>query len=135
MVTSTERLHLQSSQSSPNGDPSEKSNEILKNPKSKSLPREAIVSEEVLSKSEVGKSAPEVRKNAPEVRKNAPEVESDKSEPVKEKVLDREADQVRSIVDSLKERNMRLARLNQALSLELKDLISERVSLESKENT
>ena len=128
MVTSTERLHLQSSQSSPNGDPSEKSNEILKNPKSKSLPREAIVSEEVLSKSEVGKSAPEVRKNAPEV-------ESDKSEPVKEKVLDREADQVRSIVDSLKERNMRLARLNQALSLELKDLISERVSLESKENT
>lgn len=44
---------------------------------------------------------------------------------------ERKLEQIRGMVASLKERNTRLARLNQALSLELKDLISERVSLES----
>lgn len=102
MVTSTERLHLKSSQSSPNA--LESNNECDSNvdvePKSKSLPRETVCPETFV--------------------KNA--------EPEKE----RKIDQVRSMVDSLRERNSRLARLNQALSLELKDLISERVSLESK---
>ena len=43
---------------------------------------------------------------------------------------DREIEQVRSMVASLKERNIRLTRLNMALSIELKDIISERVLLE-----
>ena len=45
---------------------------------------------------------------------------------------DREIEQVRSMVASLKERNIRLTRLNMALSIELKDIISERVLLEGK---
>ena len=36
------------------------------------------------------------------------------------------------MVNSLKERNARLERLNQALSVELKDLIAERTSIECK---
>ena len=47
-----------------------------------------------------------------------------------EQKREREIEQVRSMVVSLKERNTRLTRLNQALSIELKDLIAERVSLE-----
>ena len=43
---------------------------------------------------------------------------------------EREIEQVRSMVSSLKERNGRLLRLNQALSIELKDIIAERVLLE-----
>ena len=43
---------------------------------------------------------------------------------------DREIEQVRSMVMSLRERNVRLTRLNMALSIELKDIISERVLLE-----
>lgn len=45
---------------------------------------------------------------------------------------DREIEQVRSMVASLKERNIRLTRLNMALSIELKDIISERVLLEAR---
>ena len=44
----------------------------------------------------------------------------------------RELEEIRSMVNSLKERNARLERLNQALSVELKDLISERTSIECK---
>lgn len=47
---------------------------------------------------------------------------------------DREIEQVRSMVASLKERNIRLTRLNMALSIELKDIISERVLLEGMYN-
>lgn len=49
-----------------------------------------------------------------------------------EQKREREIEQVRSMVVSLKERNTRLTRLNQALSIELKDLIAERVSLEAR---
>lgn len=45
---------------------------------------------------------------------------------------DREIEQVRSMVMSLRERNVRLTRLNMALSIELKDIISERVLLEAR---
>ena len=44
----------------------------------------------------------------------------------------RELEEIRSMVNSLKERNARLERLNQALSVELKDLIAERTSIECK---
>ena len=49
-----------------------------------------------------------------------------------EEKREREIEQVRSMVASLKERNGRLQRLNQALSIELKDIISERVLLQGK---
>jgi len=48
---------------------------------------------------------------------------------------EREIEQVRSMVSSLKERNGRLLRLNQALSIELKDIIAERVLLEDRNAT
>jgi len=100
IVTSTERLEIKSAHSSPNQVENIEATKIDQ-PKSKSLPREALAPEKFEKK----------------------EVEA---------VADRKLDQVRGMVASLKERNGRLARLNQALSLELKDLISERVSLETR---
>ena len=107
MVTSTERLDLKSSQSSPNAleMPPESASS---GPKSKSLPREMV-------------APPGGEDSSKEREAKPPQPETE-----------RKIDQVRSMVESLRERNGRLARLNQALSLELKDLISERVSLESK---
>lgn len=103
MVTSTEMLHLKSSQSSPNALETNNEEPSSVEPKSKSLPRDPA-------------SIESYEKNTAEI----PEIR------------ERKIDQVRSMVDSLRERNTRLARLNQALSLELKDLISERVSLETR---
>lgn len=107
MVTSTEMLNLKSSQSSLNNlDTTTDEAPSSVEPKSKSLPRETTSIESYSTKNTENRESTEI-----------PE---------------RKIDQVRSMVDSLRERNTRLARLNQALSLELKDLISERVSLESK---
>jgi hypothetical protein len=101
------------------------------NRKSKSLPRESSLSPGMSGDSATtpvpGAPPAPLRDSSPPIK--PPQAESkETADPDKS----RELEEIRSMVNSLKERNARLERLNQALSVELKDLIAERTSIECK---
>lgn len=101
------------------------------NRKSKSLPRESSLSPGMSADSATtpvpGAPPAPLRDSSPPIK--PPQAESkETADPDKS----RELEEIRSMVNSLKERNARLERLNQALSVELKDLIAERTSIESR---
>lgn len=124
LVKSTESLEVSSTKSESHIETRSEASR-----KSKSLPRESSLSpgqteHSAVTPVPISSAAPPLTEStsAPVAAQPEPEVDP----------AVRKLEQVRSMVNSLKERNARLDRLNQALSLELKDLIAERTSLETR---
>ncbi|CBY11364.1 unnamed protein product [Oikopleura dioica] len=122
LLKSTESLKVTSDPSEPKVEHRSDSNR-----KSKSLPRESSLSPGISAESATTPVPAPLRDSSPPIKPHHSE-SKETADPDKS----RELEEIRSMVNSLKERNARLERLNQALSVELKDLIAERTSIESR---